>query len=115
MNIWIPRSKNHWIAANKFGIPGNPYIITGVTKASDGCGGCTSYPMNSSSSGQTSWQALDGKNWWFRDTSYSEPNGDYSANCWLGFYDLDPNNIRFNDASCVYHSTDYLCSTNDKY
>lgn len=37
-------------------------------------------------SGCTDWQALDGKQWWIRDTVFTEPNGDYTAGCWLALY-----------------------------
>jgi hypothetical protein len=70
--------------------------------------------MNSMNSGQTSWVAVDGGSWWMRDSTYSEPNGDYSANCWLWVYNQDSNNIMFNDANCGYCTSNYLCSTNDK-
>merc|ERR1712032_1405773 len=39
----------------------------------------------------------------------NEPSGDYHANCYLHVYDVNPNNVRFNDGSCSYYSTEYLC------
>lgn len=49
-----------------------------------------------------------------RDSTYSEPNGDYQSNCWLSMYKRDPSNIQFNDGTCGYSTAKYLCSTNDK-
>merc|ERR1712187_548228 len=37
--------------------------------------------------------------------------GDYHANCYLHVYDVNPNNVRFNDGNCGHSSTDYLCQT----
>ena len=114
MDIWVPRNQNHWVAANAYWIPWSPHTIVWVTKPTNWCWGCTSYPMNSSVSQQSEWKGVDWGTWWLRSTNYSEPNWDYTANCWLSFYNLDPTNIQFNDWRCSYHSTSYLCSTNDK-
>ena len=38
--------------------------------------------MNSESCGHA--VATDGGRWWIRDTAYSEPNGDWTAGCFLG-------------------------------
>merc|ERR1711981_295060 len=65
--------------------------------------------MKSTTSQQGSWRTKDGSAWWLRDAKYNEPNGDYHANCYLHIYDVNPNNVRFNDGSCAYYSTEYLC------
>ena len=65
--------------------------------------------MNSGVAEQSSWVTTDGRPWWLRDTAYSEPNGDYTANCFLHLNNLEPTNLRFNDQSCSYHSSTYLC------
>ena len=31
------------------------------------------------------WTSVAGSPWFLRETEYSEPNGDYTAGCWLGF------------------------------
>ena len=53
--------------------------------------------------------------WWLRDTPYSEPNGDYTANCFLNLYgSWTPSSLTFNDGGCSYGSgNNYICSTND--
>merc|ERR1719456_552776 len=89
--------------------PKRPHFIIDVTRPANGCGGCTKYAMKSTTAQQGSWRTKDGSAWWLRDARYNEPNGDYHANCYLHIYDVNPNNVRFNDGSCAYYSTEYLC------
>merc|ERR1712025_1293956 len=113
--IWSPRNKNDWIVVynalgkniNKY--PRKPHLIGDVTRGGNGCGGCTKYAMKSSTSQQGSWKTTDGSQWWLRDGRYNEPNGDYHANCYLHIYDVNPNNVRFNDGNCGHYSSEYLC------
>ena len=42
--------------------------------------------MNSGNNKQKSWKTSDGSPWWLRSTRYNEPNGDYSANCFLNLW-----------------------------
>jgi len=113
--IWSPRNKNDWtVVYNALGkninnYPRKPHLIVDVTRPANGCGGCTKYAMKSSTSQQGSWRTTDGSDWWLRDGRYNEPNGDYHANCYLHIYDVNPNNVRFNDGSCSYLSSAYLC------
>ena len=113
--VWSPRNKNDWtLVYNSFkksinNYPKKPHFIIDVTRPANGCGGCTKYAMKSSTSQQGSWKTTDGSDWWLRDAKYNEPNGDYHANCYLHVYDVNPNNVRFNDGSCGYYSTEYLC------
>jgi hypothetical protein len=79
-------------------------------------GNYTGCAMNSSSASACSanWRALDGGGWWLRNAPYGEPNGDYTAGCWLGTDNQFPHQ-RFNDLGCGYGTgTSYICSTNDK-
>ena len=53
--------------------------------------------------------------WFMRTSTYSKPNGDYEAYCWLDASWkpwTDDVGWRPNDNSCEYCFTDYLCSTN---
>ena len=61
------------------------------------------------------WRAADNGRWWLRSTSYSEPNGDYTANCFMGGGSVtSATDITFNDMNCGYASGNYyICSTND--
>jgi hypothetical protein len=111
LQMVVPRTKAHWAAMlNRYG---HTYfsVLPGISKSRNG-GNYTSYAFNSHS--VPDWTAQDGGQWWVRNTPYSEPNGDYNANCWLSQYDWDVNNIRFNDGSCSYSTTRYICSTNAK-
>ena len=113
--IWSPRNKNDWtivynaMKKNINNYPKKPHLIVDVTRPANGCGGCTKYAMKSGVGQQGSWRTTDGSAWWLRDAKYNEPNGDYHANCYLHVYDVNPNNVRFNDGSCAYSTTDYLC------
>lgn len=112
MDLVFPRSQAHWDSMlARFDLS---YFSTvpGVFKNSDG-GNYTDCAMRSGGCGD--WQVGDGGRWWLRDTNFSEPSGDYSANCWLSAYSVFPtNDIQFNDANCQYSTTKYICSTNDK-
>jgi hypothetical protein len=77
MDIWVARTKNHWESALSFAADTSYLSITGISKPSGGCGGCTSYAMNSGVSEQSAWEAIDGGSWWIRNTTYIEPSGDY--------------------------------------
>merc|ERR1719201_2610998 len=113
--IWSPRNKNDWtivynaMKKNINNYPKKPHLIIDVTRPANGCGGCTKYAMKSGVGQQGSWKTSDGSAWWLRDAKYNEPNGDYHANCYLHIYDVNPNNVRFNDGNCAYSTTDYLC------
>merc|ERR1712110_922944 len=113
--IWSPRNKKDWtlvynvMGKNIKNYPQKPHLLVDVTRPANSCGGCTKYAMKSSSAYQASWKTKDGSAWWLRDAKYNEPNGDYHANCYLHVYDVNPNNVRFNDGSCGYSSSDYLC------
>merc|ERR1711981_762341 len=113
--IWSPRNKNDWtIVYNAMGksinkYPKKPHFIIDVTRPANGCGGCTKYAMKSTTAQQGSWRTKDGSAWWLRYARYNEPNGDYHANCYLHIYDVNPNNVRFDDNNCNFYSTNYLC------
>ena len=111
LNMVVPRTKEHWRSLlNRYG---TSYFntIPGISKPSSG-GNYTGFAMRSGS--VPDWRALDGGSWFIRDSPYSEPNGDYEANCWLLMYNFDVNNIQFNDGTCSYSTSRYICSTNDK-
>ena len=60
------------------------------------------------------WRAHDGKDWWLRDSTYSEPNGDYSGcrhlhnHGWSKSY-----GFVFNDGGCCHSGDRYVCGTSD--
>jgi len=68
--------------------------------------------MNSANAQQSSWKTSDGSPWWLKSVGTNEPNGDYTANCFLSVSAL-PNSPgkgpSFNDGSCRYRSNAYYC------
>jgi len=68
--------------------------------------------MKSTTPQQATWKTSDGSQWWLRSTRYNEPNGDYTANCFLDLWRspfASENNIQFNDGRCNYRSRSYYC------
>ena len=112
MDIVYPRTQAHWESMiARFATSYFPFI-PGVYKTGGG-GNYTGCSMNSN--GCNDWRVGDGGQWWLRSSTYSEPNGDYTANCWLGTRSVsDPSNITYNDGNCNYGGSSYICSTNDK-
>jgi len=110
--IFSPTSRSDWRTFLASADPLRaPHWIIDVTRPSNGCGGCTR-PMNSANRQQKSWQTSDGSSWWLRSTGYNEPNGDYTANCYLELWHGRPRNenyVAFNDGRCNYHSKSYYC------
>ena len=89
----------------------NPHWIIDVTRPQNECGGCKQITMNSITSAQMTWRTSDESPWWMRSTTYSEPSGDYKANCYMRLPYSTPvseSAITFNDANCNYHSNAYF-------
>jgi hypothetical protein len=52
----------------------------------------------------------DGTPWFLRHEKYSEPNGDYQANCYMDVLKADSeDSVTFNDHSCKANSNAYYC------
>jgi len=58
----------------------------------------------------------DGGRWWIRDTTYGEPNGNYSTYGFLILQGLSSTGLisAFDDQGAPYTGTKYLVSTNAK-
>lgn len=118
MNLAIPRSKAHFKAM--VARYGSAYFAVLPGVYSTASGNYTNCAMKSGGCGN--WRALDNGAWWVRDSSFTEPNGDYTAGCWLGItaggYTITEATLEsgqgFNDGNCAYCATSYICSTNDK-
>jgi hypothetical protein len=112
MKIFAPRSRADWRTFfNSAGPLRSPHWIIDITRPQNGCGGCTRYSMKSSTPQQASWRTSDAAAWWLRNSRYNEPNGDYTANCFMDLW-KNPNhenNIKFNDWRCNYRSRSYYC------
>ncbi len=124
MDMVVPRSKNHWLSmfnlywATYFNAL--PWIYSLVAWNYTTC--IMRSPAHHAS-WCSNWTALWWWKWWVRDSTYSEPNWDYTAWCRLWLYSWNTwfnttaiNNwtILINDGSCMYSTTRYICSTNDK-
>merc|ERR1719456_1613614 len=91
--IFAPASRNDWKTFLASAGPlRSPHWIIDVTRPSNGCGGCTGNPMNSGNRNQKTWTTSDGSAWWLRSTRYTEPNGDYTANCFMDLWRGTPAN-----------------------
>jgi hypothetical protein len=67
--------------------------------------------------GITAWRVPNNGKWYIRDTTYSEPSSDYTANGFLvmGNLDVNGNVLSFNDIYGGYSTgTTVICSTNVK-
>lgn len=117
MKLISPRSQQDWetlfysVSMNDFR---KPHLIADVTRPEDSCGGCTTHAMNSDTPGQSSWVTSDGSPWFLHSTTYGEPNGDYTANCYLYIGSYTSAGVTFNDGSCRYSSNSYLCQVDQR-
>ena len=110
--LFSPRSRSDWKSFISSAQPLRaPNWIIDVTRPQNGCGGCTGNPMNSGNARQSTWTTQDSSPWWLRSTRYSEPNGDYHANCYLDLWHSPRNSdsVTWNDGSCSYHAKSYYC------
>jgi len=115
-DLVMSRSKGHWEAMLAYKDTGW-YLNTGSVYKTSGGGNYTGCYMRSShyGSGCSGWQVKDGGRWWLRDSTHSEPNGDYSGNGWLRIYGgTSPNSLGFNDGGAYSTDGNYVCSTNAK-
>lgn len=127
LDLVMPRSKLHWqsmyniVNSSKPSGSNNDYFTTTYGVYSDTPGNYTSIIMRSTyyGSGTTSWKVKDGGRWWLRDTTYGEPNGDYTAKGLLGpaggIAGSGMGDLSFNDLSGgLFTGGSYLVSTNAK-
>ena len=85
--IFSPRTRADWKTFLSSATPlRSPHWIIDVTRPQNGCGGCTSHAMNSGVAAQATWVTSDRSPWWLRSATYEQPNGDYTANCYLDLW-----------------------------
>lgn len=113
LKMFVARTKAHLNAMwTKYG---STYFATVPGVYGLGAGNYTGCAMNSTTTCGNNWKAVGGGAWFARDTTYGEPNGDYTAGCWLGTGGKDNSGLLFNDANCTYSTGGtYLCSDNAK-
>jgi hypothetical protein len=129
LDLVMPRSKFHWRAMSNAVRDQRPsgayadYFTTTYGVYSLTPGNYTSVIMRSHifyGTGSSNHQVKDLGRWWLRDTTFSEPNGDYGAYGLFGGYSQPAVNygltdISFNDISANYPTGNYyLVSTNLK-
>ncbi|MEI7750071.1 MAG: glycine-rich domain-containing protein [Candidatus Moraniibacteriota bacterium] len=118
MDIVIPRTQAHFTAL--YAKYGASYFATvpGVYGTVPGnYTNCSMRNPTSYGSGCSNWYALDGGKWWLRDSAYSQPDGNYTAYCWLAMGSWATpviSSLSFDDWNCNYSTSSYICSTNDK-
>eukprot|EP00965_Chrysotila_dentata_P077034 2543651-Pleurochrysis_carterae.AAC.1 len=94
MDIWVPRT--HTILNKAFDEFGWAAETVGIYGRENGCGpGCYSTAMNSGVfETAVQWTSVGpstgapAEPWFMRDEPFSEPNGDYTASCWLVYAHL---------------------------
>jgi len=115
--IFSPATREDWVTfLASASVLRDPHFIIDIIKDTDGCSASNTCnaTMKSDNPSQATWHTSDGSPWWLRDTEYSQPNGDYTANCYM---DLMPSGdkptteeaIQFDDDSCLSHSRSYYC------
>lgn len=129
LDLVMPRSKYHWRAMSNAVRDQRPsggytdYFGTTYGVYSLTPGNYTSVIMRSHifyGTGSSAHQVKDLGRWWLRDSTFSEPNGDYGAYGLFGGYSQPAVNyalsdISFNDISANYPTGNYyLVSTNLK-
>jgi len=126
LDIFYPRSKDHWAAIYNFVVTvssstiANDVKTVGAVHRNGGGNYSTSVMRNSRYylTGTVDWRVPDDGNWFIRDTTFTEPSGDYTANSFLGLNTLtsDGSVTSFNDGNNpnYYTGTTVICSTNVK-
>lgn len=123
LDIFYPRSSAHWTAIYNYinsQLGGNfsSYLqVPGSVYRNTGSGSYTGYAMKSGS--VPDWRVPDGGRWWLRDSTFSEPNGDYTNYGYLGLYAAgyslgSGGPSGFNDGGAYSTGTSYIVSTNAK-
>ena len=131
LGMWEGRSRNCWLAAcnavNSLdsGNFNSYWEGVGHVYKPNGGGNYTGCIMRSSYYGGNNcsdWRVATGNRWWIRDSTHSEPNGDYSGYGLLATYGgsksanslQNLSNIGFNDGGAYSSGSRYLLSTNAK-
>ena len=128
--MWEGRSRNCWLAATNAvnaldsGNFNSYWEGVGHVYKPNGGGNYTGCIMRSSYYGGNNcndWRVATGNRWWIRDSTHSEPNGDYSGNGFQRIYSGNrpsvgsvSTNMGFNDGWAYSVGNYYLLSTNTK-
>ena len=130
LEMWEGRSRNCWLAATQAvnsldsGNFNSYWEGVGHVYKPNGGGNYTGCIMRSSYYGGNNcneWRVATGNRWWIRDSTHSEPNGDYSGNGFQRIYGGSrpsvgsvSTNMGYNDGWAYSIGNYYLLSTNAK-
>lgn len=130
LGLWEGRSRNCWLAATyavqalDSGNFASYWEGVGHVYKPNGGGNYTGCIMRSSYYGGNNcneWRVATGNRWWIRDSTHSEPNGDYSGNGFQRIYGGSrpsvgsvSTNMGYNDGWAYSIGNYYLLSTNAK-
>ena len=130
LGMWEGRSRNCWLAATNAvnaldsGNFNSYWEGVGHVYKPNGGGNYTGCIMRSSYYGGNNcndWRVATGNRWWIRDSTHSEPNGDYSGNGFQRIYGGSrpsvgsvSTNMGYNDGWAYAIGNYYLLSTNAK-
>tara|TARA_B100001057_G_scaffold34549_1_gene31345 strand:- start:37 stop:891 length:855 start_codon:yes stop_codon:yes gene_type:complete len=130
LEMWEGRSRNCWLAATNAvnsldsGNFNSYWEGVGHVYKPNGGGNYTGCIMRSSYYGGNNcadWRVKSGNKWWIRDSTHSEPNGDYSGNGFQRIYSGSrpsvgsvSTSMGFNDGGAYSIGNYYLLSTNAK-
>ena len=130
LEMWEGRSRNCWLAATQAvnaldsGNFSSYWEGVGHVYKPNGGGNYTGCIMRSYYYGGNNcneWRVKSGNKWWIRDSTHSEPNGDYSGNGFQRIYSGSrpsvgsvSTNMGFNDGGAYAIGNYYLLSTNAK-
>jgi len=118
MQIAVPRTEGHF--SSMIAKYGRDYFrfVPGIVGMEEG--DYTAYAMKSSvAQVKSNWVAIDGGNWFIRNTKFTQPDGNpgtggYQPGCWLGMDGWQEGDYKFLDSGCDFEVSSYVCSTNDK-
>jgi hypothetical protein len=130
LDLWEGRSIGCWRGAtravNNFDSSNFNSYWEGVGHVYKSAGGgnytgCIMRSFDYGGSNCDDWRVLTGGKWWIRDSTHSEPNGDYSANGFQRIYGGSrpslgsvSTSMGFNDGGAYAIGTRYIVSTNAK-
>jgi len=129
LELWEARSPACYVAASKAvatfdnGNFGSYWSGCGHVYKPNGGGNYTGCIMRSSYYGGNNcndWRVKSGQRWWLRNSTFSEPNGDYNGNGFLQMYGnqvgnpYGGNDMGFNDGGAYNIGSRYILSTNAK-
>jgi hypothetical protein len=121
MQVVVPRSAAHFSAMTALFDPSNYFSVVPGVYGKVNWIDPTLYVMNSNTTQlNDKWLAVDGGAWFLNDAAFAPQAqfSGYTAGCWLDMFGWDAGDYKVqyvgDGTDCVYSTTNYICSTNDK-